>query len=58
MMRYEADYTWHVYFLDDDDNEVLWCQSTASDAVLPGEHTWVMYENGKETLKTWMTNVL
>ena len=56
MMRYEADFTWHVYYVDDD-NEVLWIQSTASDAVLPGEHTWVMYENGKETLQTWMTKV-
>ena len=56
-MRYEADHFWRAYYVDDNDNEAVWCQSTDSNAVLPGEHSWVMYDNGKEKVMSWETKV-
>ena len=58
MMKYEDDNCWHVYYMDEDDVEVVWCQSVASDAVRPGEHAWIMYENGREHTMNWTTYAL
>ena len=37
---------WNVYYLNDDDKEVLWCACKDMDAVRPGRHTWEMFEGG------------
>ena len=38
--------SWDVYYLNDDDSEVLWCRCMSADAVQPGVHAWTMFEKG------------
>ena len=37
---------WEVRYLNDDDDEVLWCRCHSADAVQPGTHVWEMFERG------------
>ena len=49
--------SWDVYYLNDNDSEVLWCRCRSADAVQPGMHTWEMFENGSSHMCDFETRL-
>ena len=49
--------SWEVYYLNDDDSEVLWCRCMSEDAVQPGMHAWERFEKGSSHMCDFETKL-
>jgi len=57
-MQLLEDNSWHVSYLNAENEEIQWCKSLSPNAVLPGDWVWVMIDESGNHNMTWTTTVV